>query len=152
MFIRGVVIMNNKGFGLVSVLAIFLVLTVLIASLMTLSKVQSLQVVNATVEDQLELTAKNAIDMVAAAIIKTESEGDDVALANMVPAAIDQSYNLDIDLNDDSHGTILDAKITRTAKNVAIISLTVSKGNIDYDLKGVMIRANFRWEFQNYAK
>lgn len=144
--------MNNKGFGLVSVLAIFLVLTVLIASLMTLSKVQSLQVVNAAVEDQLELTAKNAIDMVSTAIINTEIEGDDVALAKMVPAVIDQSYNLDIDLGDDSHGTISDAKITRTVKNVAIISLTVSKGNIDYDLKGVMIRANFRWEFQNYAK
>lgn len=152
MFIRGVVNMNNKGFGLVSVLAIFLVLTVLIASLMTLSKVQSLQVVNAAVEDQLELTAKNAIDMVSTAIINTEIEGDDVALAKMVPAVIDQSYNLDIDLGDDSHGTISDAKITRTVKNVAIISLTVSKGNIDYDLKGVMIRANFRWEFQNYAK
>ncbi len=144
--------MNNKGFGLVSVLAIFLVLTVLIVSLMTLSKVQSLQVVNQTVEDQLELTAKNAIDMVSTAIINTETEGDDVALANMVPATIDQSYNLDIDLGDESQGTISDAKITRTVKNVAIISLTVSKGNIDYDLKGVMIRANFRWEFQNYAK
>lgn len=144
--------MNNKGFGLVSVLAVFLVLTVLIASLMTLSKVQSLQAVNNTVEDQLELTAQNAIDMVVVAIIETEASGDNGALAKMVPATLDQSYNLDIDLDDDSHGTISNAQITRTLKNVAIISLTVSKGKLDYDLKGVMIRANFRWEFQNYAK
>lgn len=152
MFIRGVVNMNNKGFGLVSVLAIFLVLTVLIASLMTMSKVQSLQVVNNTVEDRLELTAKSAIDMVAAAIVKTQNDGYKEDLVRMIPTTIDQSYNVDIAFEDSPFGTISDVKITRTMRNIAIISLTASNGNIEYDLRGVMVKLNSRWEFRNYAK
>ncbi|MDD3028248.1 MAG: hypothetical protein PHI41_09420 [Erysipelotrichaceae bacterium] len=142
--------MNKQGFGLVTVLGIFLVASVLIVSVLTLSSYQSNQTVRVMVEDQLELTAQNSIDMVAAAIENKEAQGGD--LSGMIPDLGQDSYTIDINLQDDSFGEVTSARIERTKVNVAIIYVTVAKGNVEYDLSGVMVVSGFKWGLQNYAK
>lgn len=149
--------MDNKGFGLVSVLGIFLVAIVLIVSLLTLSNFQSNRIIHTMVEDQLELTAQNVIDMVAYPI----EHSTDPIVDGMVPPEADPNvtYPLDITLDDSSFGQIKDgsASITRTGENVAEISVTVYKGTIEYTLTGILSASGVEgigwdWRLQNYAK
>ncbi len=159
--------MNNKGFGLVSALGIFMIALVLITSLMSLSSFQANRAIYTMVEDQIELTAQNAIDMVVFAIEESDDpEGDglipenttnkseinDIEYEFTVSDTIDGTY-----VSDNSYGIVQPLSIKRTEENVAIISVTVEKGSLRYELQGVMVASGFsesglEWRFQNYAK